>query len=380
MFFKDIVGQEGIKDRLIKSVQQGRIPHAQLFVGPMGTGKLPLAIAYAQYIMCENRGETDSCGVCHSCKKISKLVHPDLHFVYPAKSSEKKDADAENDYDDTISAWREQILSNPYFSEADWYAQVGLANKQGVISTAKASEVIRKLMLKSFESDYKVMIIWLPERMNVQSSNKLLKLIEEPPEKTVFLLVSENPNAIIKTILSRTQQIMIPPVSRESIALALTDRLSVTPEKAHDISRLANGSWYNAINLLNAKPGDYFQHYSTLMRLCYKRDFKGLIDWSQEVAGEFEREELKQFLAYSLKLTRESMVARVGLSNISYIVGEESGFVQKFSPYISMNAIQEVSDEFSSAYEHISQNGNPQIVLSHMAVGMARFISQKPED
>lgn len=379
MQFKDIVGQEKVKQRLITATQESRIPHAQLFIGPSGTGKLALAIAYAQYIMCENRGESDSCGGCPACKKISKLIHPDLHFVYPSKSKEKSDSgdDDGDKNDDTLTLWREALLSNPYFGENDWYEMIGMENKQGIISTATASDVIRKLNLKSFESDFKVMIIWLPERMNTQAANKLLKLIEEPPAKTVFLLVSENPNSLLKTILSRTQQIMIPPIARESIAVVLNDKYSLSPERAHDISRIANGNFYTALSLMENEGNEYFDHYRQLMRLCYAKDVIGLLDWAEEIAS-LGRENQKEFLSYALRLSRESLMINIGLDDISYLIGEEADFGKKFSPFIGNTNIYGITDEITQAYEHIMQNGNPSIVFTHFAMRMIKLVPNKP--
>lgn len=378
MQFKDIVGQEKVKQRLILTTKENRIPHAQLFVGPAGTGKLALAIAYAQYIMCDNKGEDDSCGVCPSCKKLSKLIHPDLHFVYPAKAKAESASDDDSDKaEDTLTTWREALITNPYFGENDWYEMIGMENKQGIISTATATDVIRKLSLKSFENDYKVMIIWLPERMNNQASNKLLKMIEEPPAKTVFLMVSENPNLIIKTILSRTQQIMVPPITRESIATVLLEKFNLEPERAHDISRIANGNFYTALQLIDSNVSEYFDLYRRLMRLSYAKDVVGLLDWVDDAAG-LGRENQKEFLNYSLRLTRESLMLNAGLDDISYLMGDEADFGQKFSPFIGVENIFNITNEFTQAYECIMQNGNPAIVFTHFAMRMIKLVPNKP--
>lgn len=381
MKFSDIIGQRKLKERLARMVDLGRVPHAQLFTGPPGSGKLPLAIAYAQYLMCENRSSGDSCGVCPACRKVEKLLHPDLHFIFPDKAGERKSPEAEEEaYIESLSVWRDLVNSNPYFTEGYWYAELGLNNKQGVIATGRAGLVIRKLTLKSVESDYKVMVIWLPERMNAQSANKLLKLIEEPPRNTVFLLVSENPNRIINTIVSRTQRVQVPPLESGDIALALAERYGVAPEKAHDISRVAAGNWLEALALQEGKGNRYFECYSSLMRLSFKRDFVGLVNWAKELAADYDREELKQFLLYSLKLLRESMVAKVGLSELSHTMGGQSEFAVKFSPYIELSRINDIASEFNQAYTQLVHNGNPKIILPHMAIGMARYVATKPVD
>lgn len=379
MLFSDIVGQEKVKERLIQLVRENRVPHANLFVGPPGAGKLPLAVAFAQYIMCENRGKSDSCGVCPSCRKVAKLVHPDLHFVFPTKTKEKSDEGADENSekpDDTISTWRSAIIANPYFGENDWYEMIGMENKQGIISTATASEIIRKLGLKSFENEFKVIIIWLPERMNNQAANKLLKLIEEPPEKTIFLLVSENPTHILKTILSRTQQVMVPPINRESVALALHGKYNLSPELAHDISRIANGNFYEAIRLKDQESNYFFTSYRKLMRLCYSKNVLGLLDWVDETAS-LGREDLKHLLVYSLRLTRETLVLNMGVEEVSYLMGEEEAFCHDFSPFITTNNVFSITDELVTAFECITQNGNPTVVLTHMTMRMVKLIPNK---
>jgi DNA polymerase-3 subunit delta' len=381
MQFKEVVGQDHVKRRLVKSVLDGRIPHAQLFTGAEGTGKLALAIAYAQYISCHSRTEFDSCGVCPSCHKYGKLIHPDLHFVFPINASERK-GDTDDDKgpsgrssDAYIAVWREAILANPYFSEYEWYEMIGLENKQGIISTAESSEVIKKLSLKSFESEYKVMVIWLPERMNLFAANKLLKLIEEPPEKTVFLMVSENPNQLLKTILSRTQQILVPPISPESIALALVDRYQVNPARAHDISRISNGSFQNALKMMSVEEENpYFTLYRQLMRLCYRKDVPGLLDWVNEVTP-LGRERQKELLSYSLKLSRESLMLNLNLDEISYLAGEEADFGKKFAPYVNPSNIYAIVNELSLANDHIARNGNASIVFTDLCMKLVKLIN-----
>jgi DNA polymerase-3 subunit delta' len=213
MLFSEIIGQENTKKQLIDSVQTSRMSHAQLFSGPEGSGSLPLAIAYAQYVSCTQQGADDSCGVCPSCRKYNKLAHPDLHFVFPVATTDKVKSKPVSDL--FLPEWRDILLTNPYFSFNQWLEHIGVDNKQGLIGTEEAGEIIRKLTLKTYESDYKVMVIWMPEKMNDSSANKLLKMIEEPPLKTLFLLVSEHPEQIITTIISRTQLVKVPRIDRE---------------------------------------------------------------------------------------------------------------------------------------------------------------------
>jgi len=382
MLFKDIVGQEQVKQRLIKSVKEGRIPHAQLFIGPEGTGKLALAIAYAQFISCQKKGDDDSCGVCPSCHKFIKLIHPDLHFVFPIILSDKK-SDSDDDKgpsgklsDAFLMHWREALLSNAYITETDWYEMIGAENKQGIIGTTESSDVIRKLSLKSYESDYKTMIIWLPERMNQQAANKLLKLIEEPPLNTTFLMVSENPTQLLKTILSRTQVIKIPPIHRDSITEALVNRYQLDSSKAGEISRLSNGSFQKAISLVSVDTeNQYFPFFRQLMRLSYSNDVLGLLDWANEVAS-LGREQQKELLSESLRLLRESLMLNMDLEDISYLAGDEVDFGKKFSPFINKSNVYQIFTEFNLAIDHISRNGNPHIIFTDMCMKLVKLINK----
>jgi DNA polymerase III subunit delta' len=381
MQFKDIVGQENIKKRLIKSANDSRIAHAQLFVGHEGTGKLALAIAYAQYISCMDKRENDSCGVCKSCHKFEKLIHPDLHFVFPVNETKKSDDDDEKSggkgSDSHIQDWRESILANPYLSESQWYSIIGLENKLGIISTSEGSEVIKKISLKSFEADYKTMIIWLPERMNIQAANKLLKLIEEPPAKTLFLLISENPTAIISTILSRTQLIKVLPINREEISTALIEKFQLSPEKAQDISRVANGNFQVAQSLaLSDEASPYFDLFRDLMRSCFANNVLKLLDWVN-AASSLGREKQKEMLNYFLRITRESFMLNLGLDDIVYIAGDEEDFSKKFAPFINGDNIVQIYGEYNSAIEHIARYGNPQIVFTDMAMKLIKLINKK---
>ena len=243
MFFKDVIGQEETKQRLIQEVNEGRIPHAQLICGPEGVGKLPLALAYARYISCTNRGATDACGVCPSCVKFSKLVHPDVHFVFPVVKSGRSD--------DYIVEWRRMVLNNLYFNLNHWLNEINAENAQAVIYTKESDEIMKKLSLKSSEGGFKITIIWLPEKMQLACSNKLLKLLEEPPEKTVFLLVSEAPDLILPTILSRTQRFNIRKIDEASIAQVLQQKYGVQQATSATIAHLANGNFIKALETIH---------------------------------------------------------------------------------------------------------------------------------
>jgi DNA polymerase-3 subunit delta' len=382
MQFKDIVGQQDVKQRLIKSVTDDRIPHAQLFIGHEGTGKLALAIAYAQYIACQDKKADDSCGVCPACHKFQKLIHPDLHFVFPVNEKKKaEDSDDESSggkgSDAHIQIWRETILKSPYINESEWYSLLGLENKMGIISTSEGSEVIKKISLKSFEAEYKTMVIWLPERMNQYAANKLLKLIEEPPAKTLFLLISENPENIIGTIRSRTQIIKVPPIAREDIASALVNRLEIPAPKAQDISRVANGNFRVALSLASSDEANpFFEMLRELLRACYSNNVLSLLNWVDTVAR-YSREKQKEFIGYSLRIIRESFMMNLGLDDIAYVAGEEQAFSKNFSPFINGSNVVPIYNELNRTIEHISRYGNAQIVLTDMTMKLVKLINKK---
>ena len=376
MFFRDIVGQEPIKKQLLATVKEGRIPHAQLFLGPEGSGNLALAIAYAQLVACDNPSETDSCGVCHSCKKYQKLIHPDLHFVFPVNSS--KDGEKDPVSDNFIVKWRELVLKSAYFSESKWYEYIGIENKQGNISKNESTEIIRKLNLKSFESDYKVVIIWLPERMNEVSANKLLKLVEEPPEKTIFLLVSENSERIIKTILSRTQLIKVPLIDRKELAAALEAQFGIDAQQAISIARIANGNYALGQQLATegVQSEAWFEAFQQLMRLSYKKDVLSLLEWAEEMAG-LGRERQKSFFEYAQKLTRDSLMVNMGANDVAFPGNNEEAFVKNFSPFIYDSVAAMLYKELNLAFLQISQNGNGKIIFTDLVLKTVKLINAK---
>ena len=295
MQFKDIIGQEAVRDTLLTAVNNNRISHAQLFTGEQGTGKLALAIAFAQYISCTNRQGNDSCGECPSCKKYQKLIHPDLHFVFPVVKSGNLKNPVSDDY---IDQWRGKVLDNPYFDLNEWYSCLGAENSQGMIYVSESEKIIHKLNFKTYESEYKIMIIWQPEKMNIQCANKLLKMIEEPPSRTVFLLVSDNPDSIIKTILSRTQRIKIPRIDTDTLSLSLVKKYAIEPAKAGTLARLASGSWSKACSLVETTEQDLqnLEAFKTIMRHCWSRKVLEIIEWSKELSA-LGRERQKSFFA-----------------------------------------------------------------------------------
>ena len=379
MLFRDIPGQEVIKKKLIHTVNDGRISHAQLFYGPEGSGKLALALAYARYICCEKRSETDSCGVCHSCIKYNKYIHPDLHFVYPSVSESKKDDSGEaGDSSTTVNfheKWREALLDNPYMDQFQWYEKIGLETRQGFIGVKDSNEIIRKLSLKSYESDYKVLIMWLPERMNPTSANRLLKIIEEPPPMTLFLLISENYGEILPTILSRTQMIKIPAMKDADIKKALMEKENVTEEIANDAVHLADGNFNRALSCIQPDENyrESFERFVNLMRVCYGLKMDEILKSVEDISS-LGREKQKLFLMYAMRILRENFLMNLGNSEMIHMTGYESEWAQKFNAFIHQGNIHELYSEFNDAYNHISANAYARIVLLDMSMKIYRLL------
>jgi DNA polymerase-3 subunit delta' len=374
MQFKDAVGQRELKEKLVSTVKDGRVSHAQLFEGAMGYGGLPMALAYAQFISCKNRSD-DSCGTCSSCVKYNKLIHPDLHFVFPVNKTKKiKDKPVSNDF---LPQWREIVLEKKYFTEQDWYEFIGIENKQGIISAYEADKILSKLSYKPFESDYKIMIVWLPERLNQTSANRLLKLIEEPPEHTVFLLVTENSGRILPTIYSRTQRIRLQPLKEEDIVNALK-KLNFNAHEVFTASRLSEGNYIQAIQTLQVSESAKMNldNFMQFMRLSFKNDILGLLDWAESMAS-LGREKQKSFLVFSERMVRENFVLNKKIEDIVYLGFEELEWARKFSVFINDNNACELYKQLNICIPHISQNGNAKIIFTDLALKVKELIRAK---
>lgn len=367
MFFKDIVGQEQIKAKLIQEVAENRIPHAQLFYGKEGTGKLALAIAYAQYLCCSNKQGNDSCGVCLSCVKFSKLAHPDLHFIYPVIKNNLSEA--------YLPEWRKIVLNNPYFSIDHWLQEINAENSQATIYSKESDDISQKLSLKSSEGSYKITIIWLPERMQIPCANKLLKLLEEPPQQTVFLLVTENADMLLPTIISRTQRVNIPKLSEQEIALNLQQQYSLSPADSQNIAHIADGNYIKALEAihLDEENRQFFDLFVTLMRLSYLRKIKEMKLWSEQVAA-LGRERQKKFLAYCQHMIRENFICNFHTPEMNYMTREEEQFSIRFSPFVNEKNIMGIMHELSEAEIHIEQNVNSKIVFFDFALKMIMLL------
>ena len=371
MFFRDIIGQEQIKKRLIESVKNGHIAHAQLFAGPEGVGKLQLALAYARYIQCTDRNGDDACGHCPSCIKYNKLMHPDLHFVFPVFNKKGKSSST-TVCDDFIGQWREWVTSHTYFSCRDWLQFLGADNQQGGIFVKEGDEIIRKLAMKPYESDYKIMIIWLPEKMNEQTANRILKVLEEPYPGTIFLLVSNEPQLLLSTILSRTQQIHVHNIDEEMLAQALNQKFGLAMSDCQDMAHLANGNVLKAIETINTSEERVYQLelFKQMMRLAYARKLKDMKKWSEEVAS-LGRERQKNFLNYAQHMIRENFIMNFRQPQLNYQSRDEEAFSSRFFPFVNERNTVQIMEELDLAERQISQNVNAKMVFFDMAI---RFI------
>ena len=378
MRFADIIGQEDLKRHLARSVDAGRVSHAQLFTGASGYGSLALAVAYVQYLCCRHRREGDSCGECPDCKQIEALAHPDLHLVFPVNKQGKKSGEAMLS-DEFLPQFRALFAERRgYFSSQEWYDRLDLGKTlKGMISAREADEMIRKLSFKSYEADYKAMLIWLPETMNEEASNKILKILEEPWERTVFLLVSEQPDRLLPTILSRTQEVSVPRIAPEILEREAASRGVTDPTQARNMARLSGGDLLELEHLAAGENEglrkEYFDLFCGLMRLSYNDKHLELIGWAEEVA-QLSREQQRGFLRNAARLLRESFMLHAGLGEIGYLWGEELSFCSKFAPFVGTQNIEPLIAEIERAGAQIAQNGNPTIVFTHFALTVSKMI------
>ncbi|MEL1239965.1 DNA polymerase III subunit [Flavobacterium flavipallidum] len=382
MQFSEILGQEHIKNHLTRTADLARIPHAQLFVGPEGSGTLAMAIAYAQYILCnnsggENNGENQACNI-----KFQKLSHPDLHFAYPTVTTDEVKKNPKSI--DFIADWREFVLQNPYGGLFDWYAVLGVQNKQGEIRVDDAQEILKSLSLKAYEGGYKIMIVWMADKMNIAASNKLLKLLEEPPEKTIFILISENEEDIIQTIRSRCQVLHFNGLSEAVIAEALVSREEVDPKLAAKLAHQAQGNFNAALHLLhdNDEEHPFEQWFVTWVRAAFKAKkdaaaIQDLILWSEKIAA-LGREAQKKFLQFCMEMFRQALMLNYEVPSLVYFEPKVDKFkLENFAPFVNGNNIQDIFNELSEAMYHIERNGNAKIILTDLSIKLTRLIHKK---
>ena len=379
MRFCDIKGHTELKRRLAAGIDGGRISHAQLFVGAAGSGTLPLALAYTQYLHCTSRHNGDSCGECPSCRQIEKLAHPDLPLVFPVNKQGKKPTNGlvANDFIDEFRALFER--TGGYFSAQQWYDMLDLGKTlKGAIAVREAEEMIRKLSFKSFASKYKTMLIWLPETMNERAANMILKILEEPWEDTIFILVAEQPDKILGTILSRTQEVTVPRLSTEDLMTEIYKSGITDEAEVRNMARLACGDFLQLQQLLSGEEDEIknenFNLFRTMMRHCYLNKHLELLVWADEVAS-LSRERQMGLMADFARLLREAYITHAGVKEASYLWGEEADFCGKFAPYIGSDNIEQILELLEEALRRLRQNGDPRIVFSYFALATSRYIN-----
>ena len=379
MLFSEILGQDYIKSHLTKSALSGRIPHAQLFVGPEGCGTLAMAIAYAQFILCnnldsENSGGSEACNL-----KFQNLSHPDLHFVYPTVTTE--DVKTKPKSLDFINDWRHFVAENPYGSLFDWYQVLGVQNKQGEIRVEDAQEVLKSLALKSYEGGYKVMIVWMAEKLNIAASNKLLKLLEEPADKTLFILIVENEEDLIQTIRSRCQALHFGALPEKEVTASLVSRQNIEPRLASKIAHQAQGNYNKALQLLqeNGEDAVFEKWFVDWVRAAFRAKgnaaaIQDLIAWSEQIAG-LGRETQKKFLSYCITMFRQALLLNYQTTSLVFMEPKIEKFkLENFAPFVNGNNIQAIFQELSDAMYHIERNGNAKIVLTDLSIKLTRLI------
>ncbi|MEE4255693.1 MAG: DNA polymerase III subunit [Bacteroidales bacterium] len=380
MQFAEIIGQDAVKQKLISTVHENRISHAQLFLGPGGSGKLALAVAYAQYINCSRRTETDSCGVCPSCQQIAKLAHPDIHFSYPIILRKKSGTDKKVVSKDYLPKWREYIFEKHFFPELiEWYGKMESEKKQGVIGADECNDIIKTLSYKSYGGKYKIMIIWMAELLYHSAAPKILKILEEPPEKTLFILIAERQEQIISTILSRTQIVKIPPLDDPSLSNTLAVQFGYDPEQVSNVLKNASGNVNRAINILEESLSGEFSssEFREWMLLCYQRKYKALTDFVGKTSRK-SRAGQKQLLSFGLNLARNCLLSRYGRDELlAFPDGEEEKFTLNFSKFINEKNAIAYSGLFEEAIHHIDRNGNAAIIFMDVSLKVARLLNPR---
>lgn len=377
MLFKEVIGQENLKTRLINATKEGRVSHAQLFIGPRGCGKLPLAIAYAQYLNCLNKTENDSCGECSNCKKYNILAHPDLHFAYPVNTNDHVKT---NPISDNFSKqWREFVLETPYGSLSDWLNKIDVGQKQGNISVNESQKIISKLNLKSYEAEFKVMIIWMAENMNQQAANKILKILEEPPEKTLFILIAEDYEKMLATILSRTQMFKLEKLSEETIKDHLVQLKGIELGIAENAAHSCDGDYAKAVKLASegVDAEELLGYFRDWMLLCYKRDVVGCLNWVEDI-NRLGRVKQINLLKYGIEAFRKSILRQAVNDEFSLMMGFEKGFLTKFSSFINELNAMDLIQLFNEGVYHIERNANAKIVFTDMLLKTIKLLILKP--
>jgi DNA polymerase-3 subunit delta' len=378
--FEQVIGQLEVRQRLMQLFEEGRLPHAIMLCGPAGCGKLALAIGFARVLLSqkvEGGMFSDSPEYVES-PMLKKLEHPDLHFTYPTIKLPSMGTDHKPVSDDFAHEWHELVMAGPYFSMTEWLEQMGGENQQAIITAGESDDLLRKLSLKSSQGGYKVSIIWLPERMNIECANKMLKLLEEPPSQTVFIMVCQEPDKLLETIRSRVQRIDVKRIAEDDIRQALKDKRGLTDDMAQRVSRMANGSWLKALELLNADSENelFLDMFQSLMRLAYQRKVRDLKGWSERMAS-LGREKQKRFLEYFLRLIRENFMYNFQQEELCYMSQREEDFAKNFARFVNEANILPITDLANLAIRDIGQNANAKIVFFDFALQMIVLLIKK---
>lgn len=375
MQFSEVIGQQEARDRLLRLAADGRVPHAMMFTGPKGSGKMALALAFACYLLGERMGDLPStvplASVANAEAMLAKWQHPDLYFTFPVIRPKGTSSDRQVTSDDFLREWRQMLSESVYFTMDQWMRRMEAENQQAMIYEAESDALNRKLSVKSSQGGYKVCVVWLPERMNLSSANKMLKLLEEPPLSTVFLLVSEEPSRLLETIRSRVQRFEVRGIDSADIARALVERRGIDAEMAGRMARAAGGNWLKAIEEFDAdnENRQFFDLFVTLMRKAYMRDLKELKKWSETVAG-YGRERQRRMLTYFLRMVRESFVYNFGLADLNYMTRGEESFAQNFARFVNERNVVEMAEKIQRTIRDIGQNANAKIQFFNLATDM----------
>ncbi len=380
MQFKDVIGQDAVKARLRASRKEGRISHAQLFFGPSGSGVLPMAMAYAQFLICQQPTDNDSCGTCPSCQKCNKMVHPDIYFSFPVitLAKQKIDKPVSNDF---ITDFRKMVLSHPYMDYNDWMSDISdTENKQGRIYVHEGPEIIKRINLKAFEAPFKIVLMWLPEKMWPDLANKLLKSLEEPPDNTVFLLASEQRDALLQTILSRTQSIKLTRLNDQQVINSLLLSKEMEMQKAGEIARLADGDYHLAEELSEQLSGNdtFDKSFLAWMRLCFNpaKNMEALMAWVDQIAS-YKREEQKQFLYASIQMVRECMMVNLADPSLVKLENQQVKTLEKFLPFVNAKNMTPFVEELSKAHYHIERNAHAKILFLDLSLKLGNILQIK---
>lgn len=373
MRFADVIGQSRIKEKLIKTVSSAKIAHAQMLIGKNGQGPLPLALAYAQFIACTSRLETDSCGKCPACIKYNKLEHPDLHLFFPNNTT--KDVTKHPSSSQFLKPWREAVLSEPYVSLGDWLSKLDISNKQGILNVDDSAEILKTTTLKNYESEFRIVLIWLAEKMNADCSNKILKVLEEPPEKTVFLLVAEDTESMLQTIISRVQPIQLHPLQEADIQEALAQRFSLDDAKAARIAMLSNGDWRIASMIAQrGETVDIGTFFIKWMRSSFALNVPEIFDLADALAS-MPREEAKEVLVTASSMLRKA--ALYGIENVDGLPTDQQEFLRKFSGFMDAETSALILGEIDEALAQMQQNANIKLIISESSFRIGDALRQR---